>query len=580
MNKHNKIIGKLSFLLNKEQKKRLFILSILLVIGMIFEMVGIGILVPVLSLMVNSDFLIKYPFLSKLFKWFHISSKENAVIILLIILTIIYFIKTIYLAFLSWTQSNFSSNLAAEMSNKLFKGYLNLPYSFHLNKNSAELLRNIQTEVTQFASVSQSTIALASELAIVFGISLMLIIYQPFGAIFVILFMVLSTLFFHLITKKKILKWGILRQFHSKYLNLHLLQGLGGIKDVKIFNKEIYFLNEFTKHNKDFAKIQTRVITLSQIPRLYLEFLAIMSLVILIVINLVTGKDIISIVPIIGVFVAAAFRMMPSVNRIMGAIQQIRFAIPVIQTLYDEFRLIDKPINLNFSNSSMTFENKISVENLTFKYEESQDAAVLNLENINLEIKKGETIGIIGASGSGKSTLIDLILGLLNPTKGNIFCDDFNIDTNLKKWQTKIGYVPQVIYLTDDTLKKNIAFGISEELIEPEKLNTSIKAAQLDSFIENLPNGINTFVGERGVRISGGQRQRIGIARALYNNPDILVLDEATSALDAQIEKEVMNSVYQLKGQKTIIIVAHRLSTLEKCNKVYKVDKGNISLIS
>jgi len=577
-NKYN-IIKKLNFLLTNKQKKKLYLLFFLLIMGMFLEMLSIGILVPLLGLMVNSDMTNKYPIILSFFKFFNIETKEQIVIISMLSLVFFYLLKTTYLIFLSWHQSKFTSNLASEMGNKLFKGYLNLSYDFHLNKNSAELLRNIQTEVTQFASVSQSTISLASELAVILGISIMLIIFNPTGAIFVILFMIISTLIFHLVTKRKILNWGILRQVHSKYLNQHLLQGLGGIKDVKIYNKEDYFHDEYSKHNLQFAKIQTRVIALSQIPRLYLEFLAIIAMSILTIVNVSSGKDIVLIIPILGVFVAAAFRMMPSVNRIMGSIQQIRFAIPVIQVLYQEFSTIDKPNKINQIIKDLPFSNKLTLDKIQFKYDTINKDSAFTLENISLEIFKGETIGIIGASGSGKSTLIDIILGLLMPTDGQVISDKYDISFNLKEWQSKIGYVPQVIYLTDDSLKKNIAFGIPEEMIDYTKLDIAIKASQLDSFINTLPDGINTFVGERGVRISGGQRQRIGIARALYNNPEILVLDEATSALDTEIEEEVMNSVYNLIGQKTIIIVAHRISTLSKCNKIYKVENSKITLI-
>jgi len=569
-------LNELNLILSRNQKRKLFLLSFLLLIGMFFEMMGLGILVPTLSLMLNNSLSSKYAFINDISLFLGSPSKQLLCIYGMIFISAFYFIKTIYLIFLSWFQSRYSSNLAAEIGNKLYAGYLNQPYPFHLNRNSAELIRNIQTEVTQFAAVSQSTIILATELAVIIGLSIMIIAFEPFGAILVITFLTTLAYLFHLLTRKKILEWGKLRQIHSKFLNQHLMQGLGGIKDVKIFNKELHFSEQYNSHNFQFAKIQTRVTTFSLVPRLYLELLAVFGLSFFVILNVIQGKSLVSIIPVLGIFVTAAFRMMPSVNRIMGSMQQIRFSKPVINLLHEEFLKIKKPIDFNnFEKTKITFLSSILIKNVFFSYKNKPI-----LSNINLRINKGDTIGIIGGSGAGKSTLIDLILGLLRPNEGNIFVDNNDINCNIQQWQSKIGYVPQFIYLTDDSLKNNIAFGIPENEINEDSLKIALKSAQLDEFILELPEGIETRVGERGVRISGGQRQRIGIARALYNNPEILVLDEATSSLDLEIEKEVMSSVYNLKGKKTIVIIAHRLSTLESCNKVYKVQLGKVLLIN
>jgi ABC-type bacteriocin/lantibiotic exporter with double-glycine peptidase domain len=283
------------------------------------------------------------------------------------------------------------------------------------------------------------------------------------------------------------------------------------------------------------------------------------------------GKPIEHLIPTVGLFVAAAFRMLPSITRIMNSIQIIKISNNSIDILYDEFKSFINYDISSHSNDSITFNNNIKLHNIGFSYNNSKF-----IEGLNLTIIKGETIGFIGQSGSGKSTIIDILLGLLKPKMGKILVDDKNVENNLRSWQDKIGYVPQTIFLTDDTLINNIAFGIEVNEIDNEKVLKCIQMAQLEEFIDSLPLGLHTFVGERGVRLSGGQRQRIGIARALYTNPEVLFLDEATSALDVNTEEHIMNMILQLKGEKTIIIVAHRHSTVKICDKIFKINHGKI----
>ncbi|MFN3667225.1 MAG: ABC transporter ATP-binding protein, partial [Sediminibacterium sp.] len=325
-------------------------------------------------------------------------------------------------------------------------------------------------------------------------------------------------------------------------------------------------------HNLRKAKIMEKQGTLQQIPRLYLELLAVMGLSGLIIMMLVQGKPLSLLLPTLGVFVVGAFRMIPSVNRIMISIQGIKSAEPVVQVLYDEFKMFERakepdPVN------AIHFTSEIIANNVSFKYESAKS---ITLKNVSISIKKGESVGFFGSSGSGKSTLVDIILGLLKANEGAVTVDGVNIQDNIRSWQTQIGYVPQTIYLTDDSLLKNIAFGVDDENIDLAAVNRAIDAAQLNEFISSLPDGMQTKVGERGVRLSGGQRQRIGIARALYHDPEFLVLDEATSSLDNSTESAVMEAVNLLRGQKTLLIVAHRLSTLKHCDRLYQLSKGII----
>ncbi len=565
--------NKIKYLLTTKQKKEAVVLGVMMLIGMIIEMGGLAILMPSFSFLLVDPSTSKNKFIIYILKT--LGNPKHSVLILYIMLTlIIYFVfKAIFSFYLIWRQSNFTSHISAELSTKLFKGYLNLPYQFHLIKNSSELLRNIQTEVALFTNVTQSIITVAIEVSVALGLFFVLVIAEPKGALIVILFFLIASMLFHRITRRKLLQWGEQRQNYSSGINKHLFQGLGGIKDLKLLGKEHFFLNEFTTQNNPFASISAKFLTLSQIPRIYLELLAIIGLASLIIFMVYQGGPITDVMPIIALFVAAAFRMMPSINRVIGAFQTIRYAVPVVNLLYNEFNIINNANTQIKKNNSEIINGNIEIKELDFQYETAERLA---LEKINIKIDFNSTVGFIGESGSGKSTMIDLLLGLLSPINGEILVAGTNISDNLSSWQTKIGYVPQSIYLTDDSIKNNIAFGIKESDINVEALNNAVKTAQLETFIQSLPNGLNTEVGERGVRLSGGQRQRIGLARALYRNPDILVLDEATSALDVVTESEIMEAIKRLKGKKTIIIVAHRYSTVNDCDIIYKFSQGKI----
>lgn len=564
---------KLNYLLSRAQRRKVFLLSILMFIGMLFEMFGLGILLPILSLMLNPDIAKAYPSVKPILEYFGNPTHETLLMLGLICLVGFYLLKSVFLGFLSWKQSKFSAELSEELSENLFRGYLSQTYSFHLERNSAELIRNIQSEINQFQLVTGAVILLCIEFSQIIGLVTILLIAEPVGAIIVSVFMYLASLFFNWLTKKRLKSWGSKRQFHAERINQHLFQGLGGVKDLKLLGREKYFLKQYQTHNSANAKISTRVGTFYLLPRLYFELLTIIGLTVMIIVMILQEKDLTLLIPTLGIFAAAAFRMIPSFNRIMSSIQQVQFAKAVVHTLYNEFCSLT---NINLKENSfdkLDFEESIELNNVSFKYPKTEAFA---LDNINFKIKRGESVGFIGPSGSGKSTLIDLILGLLEPIEGEILIDGKEIKENQRLWQNNIGYVPQSIYLTDDSLRRNIAFGIDNESIDEDAINYVIKAAHLEDFIAELPLGLETFVGERGVRLSGGQRQRIGIARALYHNPTVLVLDEATSALDSDTEDSVMNAINALHGKKTIIIVAHRLTTVRKCDKIYSLFKGKI----
>ena len=568
---------KLNFLFSASQKKQLIILGILILIGIFFEMLGLGIMIPALGIILNPNAVQEYPILIPIMKLLGSPTQQKLIIYGMSTLVFIYLLKTIYLMFLAWKQAKVSSSLSSYLAQKLFLGYLELPYSFHLQRNSSDLIRNIQSEVNLFNTVSIAFIGLTTEVSAIFGVAVMLFIVEPIGAISVATFLFIFAFAFHRMTRKKLIIWGEDRQVVEGRMARHLTEAFGSIKISKVMGKTNYFFDHFTRNNNKKADIFAKVTTLQQFPRLYLELLAVIALSAFILVMIMTGHSLAIILPTLGVFVVAAFRLMPSINRIMGGLQNIRYAKPVIDVLYQEFNAIENNnrLILEIQNEELDFEKEISINNLNFSYKASSSGP-LALNNISLNILKGESIGFIGPSGSGKSTLVDIIIGVLKPQSGFLKVDNINIYNNLRSWQNHIGYVPQFIYLTDDTIINNIAFGIPPEKINKNAVFSALKGAQLLEFINNLPLGVDTIVGEQGVQLSGGQRQRIGIARALYNNPDILILDEATSALDLNTELGVMNAITAMKGKKTILIIAHRLSTIEHCDRVYKMDTGKI----
>jgi ABC-type multidrug transport system fused ATPase/permease subunit len=566
-----KQLSKIYLLLSSKMKRKLVYLSFLLFLSVIFEMISLGALIPILAYITNSNknFTLNGGQIFNI-KSLNLSNSE-IIILLMLLLFLMYFLKSIYLLYTSWKQSDFSVGLPEELSNALFLGYLTQPYSFHLKRNSAHLIANLQTEISQFSSVIQSAITVIVEFSIVFGLSISLFIIEPFGGFVVACVLLVANLTFSFFTKKRLKEWGQKRQHLDSIINQYLIQGLSGVKEVKLLNRESFFSEQYKKEYHSKSKIYIKQLTLMQFPKLYMELLAVLALSVLVVTMVIQNKAINDLLPTIGVFMAGAFRILPSLNKIISSIQNIKFSIPVIDMLFDEYNLIQQNSSKKNSEIAINFSNQIIINDLTFNYENSQINAI---SNINLTVNKGMTIGIIGRSGSGKSTFVDLLLGLLTPKSGEIIVDSINVNKNIKSWQKKIGYVPQNIYLTDDTLSNNIAFGLRSDQINYDKVNQVIKDAQLQELVNSLPNGINTNVGENGISISGGQRQRIGIARALYNDPELLVLDEATSALDTKTEQEIMNTVNSYKGKKTIIIVAHRLSTIENCDQVLTFDQG------
>jgi ABC-type multidrug transport system fused ATPase/permease subunit len=562
---------KLWYFLSPLQRRMAIALLGFMLIGMVLETLGVGLVIPALALMMQSDVGAKYPWLGPLLRSIGNPSSERLVVFGMLTLLGVYTVKAIFLAFLAWQKTRFVWSLQANLSERLFSGYLRQPYSFHLQRNSAQLTLNAINHTGEIAGIVHQALIVITEILVLCGISGLLLVVEPVGAAVVLSTLSLAGWGFHRVTSANISRWGAARLRHEESRIQHLQQGLGAAKDVILLGREDDFLAQYKLHNAGTAMVGQRHTTMQALPSLWLELLAVTGLVALVLTIVWQGKPVASLLPALGLFAAAAFRVMPSINRILAAVQGVRYSLPVINTLYGEFRLLDNGATAPQRGRAFPFKGTLTLDQIHFCYPSSDVEALCG---VSISIPRGAAVGFIGGSGAGKSTVVDIVLGLLTPSRGTVKVDNLDIQANLRGWQDQIGYVPQAIYFTDDTLRRNIAFGLAADKIDDAAVWRAIRDAQLETFVRQLPQGLDTIVGERGIRLSGGQRQRIGIARALYHNPAVLVLDEATSSLDTATERGVMDAVRALKGEKTVLIVAHRLSTVEYCDRLFRIEKG------
>jgi ATP-binding cassette, subfamily B, bacterial PglK len=560
------------FMLAPAQRRKGVLLLGFILISMLLETLGVGVVIPLLTLMTQSNMVLNHPELAPWLDLLGNPSHERLVVFAMLALVGVYVVKVLFLIFLAWQQACFISWLDSDFSLRLFSGYLRQPYTFHLQRNSTELIRNAVNQVSQMTSAIQSYMLITAESLVVLGIFVLMLVVEPVSALVVTSVLGLVSWGFYRFNKARIKRWGEELQDHEQHRLQHLREGLGAAKDVKLLGREKNFIDQYHVSNLGSAEIARNCTTLAAFPRLWLELLGVTGIVAVVLLMIAQNKPMESLMPALGLFVVAAFRLMPSANRLLIATQSVRFSSPAFNNLHREFSLLEE-VKSPKEFSPLPFKKALVLEGVDFRYP-STEALVLN--EISLSIRQGESVGFIGGTGVGKSTLVDIILGLLVPASGAVRVDGVDIQTNLRGWQNNVGYVPQSIFLTDDTIRRNIAFGLPHDKIDEVAVVGALRAAQLKQFVNDLPEGLDTVIGEGGVRLSGGQRQRIGIARALYHDPSVLVLDEATSSLDTATETDFMESVCELKGGKTLIIIAHRLSTVERCDYLYRMQGGRI----
>ncbi len=552
--------------LTKNQNKKFNIFIILSVLAMILEILSISLIVPLINIFVQGEVNIPYFDLDY--------SYESLILILLSVFVLVFTLKNIFLVFFERMKFKFLYELKTNVSEKIFKNYINKDFLFHLKNNSSILIRNIN-DISHIQAVIRSWIIFFSEILIVLGITIFLLFYDPYITIIAILFLSILGFIFYTNVQKKAKKWGKERQIHDGQRLKKLSESFGAIKDIKLLGKEDYFLDKFSYHNSNSAISEFYNNFVLALPRLIFEWLLVVCVVLLVFFIIKQGQGLDYALSILSLFIVAAFRFMPSITRIMNALQIIKYsghALDKVSTNIKDLHF-NKLINKETNDNKLVFKNKIEIKNISFSFNEEKNKILSNLSCI---INSGEKIGIIGESGTGKTTLINLIIGLLPPLEGKIIVDDQDISFNLHKWQNIIGYVPQNIFLLDDTLLKNIALGVEENEINNDKINSLIKLTKLTKLVNQSKKKLDVNVGELGSKISGGERQRLGIARALYKDPKILILDESTSALDIETEQEIINDIHNIMRDKTMIVISHRKSTLNKCDVIFQLDAQGI----
>jgi ABC-type multidrug transport system fused ATPase/permease subunit len=553
--------------LQSSERRSLVGVFALILIGTVLETFSVGMMIPVLSVIASDRQEISLVF----FTIEPALDKSQLIQLAVGLILAVYVLKNVFLAGSTWIQRGFLTRVTSRIAARMLEIYIRQPYAFHLRKNSSTLIRNTQDASMLVAAGIEPMLTILTEGLIAVALFTVLVVVEPVGTICVIGLLLFATFIFQKFFDRKLQMWGTLRQIQKGSIIQTIQQGLGAVKDVQVLGREEWFVNEHRERQSLDANLLRRINTVQAVPRLWLEVMAMAGLAGLVAIMLATGKDIDKIIPTVGLFAVTSFKVLPSINKLVSSKQTLKVSRSTIETIHHD---LDLPIAMNSSiqNVKFQFENVV-VDQLSFKYEQSENLVLLN---VNLRIQSGEAVGFVGQSGSGKSTLIDIMLGLLEPQSGSVLINGQTIESVKQSWQQQIGYIPQTIFLMDDSLRRNIAIGIADNEIDEVAIVEALKSAQLEDFVASLPEGLDTVVGERGVRLSGGQRQRIGIARALYHRPSVLVLDEATSSLDTETEHGVMQAVQALQGDKTVIIVAHRLSTVEYCDRLYRLDAGRI----
>tara|TARA_Y100000590_G_scaffold86212_1_gene96531 strand:+ start:5378 stop:7105 length:1728 start_codon:yes stop_codon:yes gene_type:complete len=562
------MISKILYFFDKEQRKLLIFLFGFMLIATFLEMTGLGFVFSIVgSINPEGD---KSNFLTNfLVTNFQLDSTQ-ILSYLLIFFLIFYLIKILFLIFYNWFESNFLYSYKEQLSSKVFKSYLNQNFSFFYNRNSSEFLRNLISEVDQFAVYFKSILQLILEATVIIGIFVFLSYINFYITVFISLTFLFFASLYYFTLKGKLNSWGLERLSNAQKKIQFMQEGFDGIKIIKLLGREKFFFDKFKKHNFNLSRISALTVFFQSVPRLMFELVGVILITASLSILYFSGKNLIEITQILSIYVAASFRILPSVNKLVTGVQLIKLSYPAMNVLHKELKNFKK--DQTFSGEKFSFEKNILVDIKKFRYPNSES---FEISDIKFDISKGQKIGIIGASASGKSTVMEILTGISEPTQGNIEVDGKSIFSNIKGWQKLIGLVPQKIFILDESLRNNILFGLDNKKYKDDQILSMIKKLSLEGLLKRLPGGLDGNLGEKGINLSGGEIQRIGLCRALIYDPEILFLDEATSSLDIGTESQILNEIEIFKD-KTIISIAHRINTLKNCEKIYRFDHGKI----
>ncbi len=570
------MFSKINYIFSRKDKILLFLLLGAVVAGSFMELLGVSIFSPFVEVITRPAIIHEKEYLEYFYEAFHFTSEEDYLVALAALIIVIYVVKNIYLSLEKNWMYKFSYNMQKKLSVRLLTAYMEEPYSFHLNKNVAILQRSLQEDTDLFAKGIIHLLELFAEVAICVVLGIYLFFVSQSITVIVVGLLLVCVGIFTGISRKFSGSIGKESQEYKGKLYQWMNQALGGIKEIKILNRERYFIKEYDTYFTRYVRGLRLNRLIGMLPKHVVETVCMSGLLLAVIIKIRYGqKDIGEYITQLAVFAVAAFKLLPAVGKINEHLSCILYSAPSVDLIYHDLKDIDNERRENKGEMlDWKFTDRIKISNVKYHYPDVEENVI---DGADFEIRKGQAVAFVGASGAGKTTMVDIILGLLSPQYGRIKADDLDINKYKSTWQKEIGYIPQTIYLSDDSIRNNIAFGIPKEEIDDGAVVEAIRKAQLSEFVENLPDGLDTFVGDRGVRLSGGQRQRIGIARALYHDPEILVLDEATSALDTETEEAVMESIDQLKGSKTMLIIAHRLTTIKNADVVYEVGDGKVA---
>lgn len=578
-----KILKKMNVLLDGKQKAKMGGIVVLMIIGAALEACSIGLVIPIITTLLDPEAVNGDGYLGDIYRFLGMKSTSQFTIVMLLVIIAAFVVKNVFLYFQNVVQLRFVYTNQFATSRRMMINFMERPYEYYLNADTSVIQRSITSDVNNMYGLILSSLQLLSEIIMFLVLVIVLMTQDPMMILTIALLLVIVLLVIKCILKPIMIKAGEDNQEYYSGLYKWIDQSVMGIKEIKIANKESYFINEYSKCGAGYVGAVQKYNIYNATPRLLIETVCIAGLVLYLILQIASGKEVAAMITQIGVFAVAAMRLLPSANRINNYLTSISYFEPFFMGVSDNLQEEINDRNVNYDAEAyearkeikkLPVLKKIELKDIVYKYPNTD---VLIFNHADMEIPVGCSVGVVGTSGAGKTTIIDVLLGLLNIQEGSILADGVEVREHYEEWLKNIGYIPQTIFMIDASIRKNVAFGVPDEEIDDNKVWQALKEAQLDEFVRGLPEGLDTGIGERGIRLSGGQRQRIGIARALFEDPEVLVLDEATSALDNETEAAIMDSVNRLHGRKTLIIIAHRLQTIEKCDMVYRVENGQIA---
>ncbi len=578
------LLQKVSYLFDKKQKKQIVGLAVLILIGGLLETMGVSMLLPVVQAIMDPERIMENEIVGRIADFLQIQTSRQLIILMLGSLIALYVVKNAYLLLLTYVQNTFVTRNRNRMISRVMREFLNRPYEEYLGADIPTVFRLTDSDIPNAFQLILVMIQMVTEIVVAGSLCVVLVVVSPAMCLFVLFIFLGMTLMITKVLKPRLNAIGHRNQQIQSRIAKWRIQSIYGLKDVKVLHREEFFVRNYYESGAIGADVARNYAVFNNLPRLLIETIFMASMLLFIMVYMLRGGNVSVLIPQLSAFAVAAIRVMPGTNRINTYLSEIAYSQPCLDYLYENLTAnMKQDVNGSVTGlpeerrervSAGSLQDKIVLNHITYAYPNTEKNI---FTDAHMEVKKGQSVGIMGPSGAGKSTIVDILLGLLRVQSGTITCDGENIFDHYEQWLGKIGYIPQSIYLIDESIRDNIAFGIDADKIDDKRIWEVLEEAQLKEFVEELPEGLDTTIGDRGVRISGGQRQRLGIARALYHNPEILVFDEATSALDGDTEQAVMDAINSFHGRKTMVIIAHRLNTIAKCDVIYKVEDEKIT---